>query len=485
MQRKVLTLRPAQPPMIDFMRAVPRCGLWAGMGTGKTTAALVVIDILRLLGEVGGEPALVLGPMRVARDTWPEAVAEWDNFKHLKIMPLVECGPRERVRRLQTKGVDLFTINYEVSEWLVEHYLARWPFRIVIADESDRLKGMREKKGGVKLVNKDGSKTKRGSAARRAFQIGRIAHNMVDRWVNLTGTPAPAGLGDLWGQTWYLDKGKRLGATHTAFMQRWFRKKWNGYGVEPCPFAYEQIHAALADICLTIDPKDYYDLREPIRTPVYVDLPKRARALYNDMRDDSYMELAELGVGINAVNSAAVTTKLLQIAAGAVYTQRPEWVPVHDAKLDALESVVHEAGGEQLIVSYAFQSCKTRILRKYPKWVDLSTKAGMAAFKAGTVQGGVAHPKSLGHGVDGLQKNCRIVCFFSHDWKTGERMQLIERVGPMRQLQLGRDEPMFIYDIIARRTEDENVMKVHAGNGSVQDVLLEAMKHWRAYAVHH
>lgn len=471
--------------MVDFMRSVPRCGMWAGMGIGKSTAALVVIDILRLLGEVGSEPALVLGPMRVARDTWPDEVAQWDNFKHMRIMPLVECGPRERIRRLQTKGVDLFTINYEVSEWLVEHFLERWPFRIVVADESDRLKGLREKSHGIKLRNADGSvAVKRGGSAARAFSLARIAHNLVDRWVNLTGTPAIAGLGDLWGQTWYLDKGERLGRTHGAFTQRWFRKKWNGYGIEPCPFAHDQIHAALRDICLTIDPKDYFDLREPIHRKIEVTLPKAARALYKDMEDDAYCKIEELGAEINAVNAAAVTTKLLQIAAGAVYTQRPLWAPVHDAKLEALDSVIHENGGSQLMVAYAFQSCKTRIMRKYPKCVDLSTKAGMARFKAGDAQLGVAHPKSLGHGVDGLHRVCNRVCFFSHDWKTGERVQFIERVGAMRQYQIGRDEPMWIYDLVAKRTEDENVMRVHAGNLSVQDVLLEACKRRREYAVY-
>lgn len=475
--KRVLTLSDPQNVMVPFMRRVKRPGIWAGMGVGKTTGALFAMDLLRILGEVGQEPGLIMGPMRVARDTWPEEVAKWDNFKHMKIVPLVECGPRERADRLKSKGVDFFTVNYEVVDWLVEHYLERWPFRIVIADESDRLKGLREKSHGIKLRNADGEvQRKKGGGASRAFSIARVAHNLVDRWINLTGTPAPAGLSDLWGQTWFQDRGERLGATFGAFHRRWFRKKWDGYGIEPCPFAYEQIHAALRDICITIDPKDYFDLKEPLYRRMEVDLPPKARALYKDMEDDAYMEIEELGVEINAVNSAAVMTKLLQLASGAVYTQRPQWVPIHNAKLEMLDSIVHETGGAPMIVAYAFQSEKARILRAYPRCVDLATQAGKNKFRAGAATMGVAHPKSLGHGVDGLQDTCNTIVFFGHDWKTGEREQLIQRVGPMRLYHAGNDRVLNLFDIVARKTEDEHVMEVHAGNLQVQDVLLAAMK---------
>jgi hypothetical protein len=475
--KRVLTLSEPQIPMVDFMRHTPRCGLWAGMGIGKSSAALYAMDLLRIMGEVGQEPGLILGPMRVARDTWPEEVAKWDNFKHLKIVPLVECGPRERADRLKSKSVDFFTVNYEVVDWLVDHYMEKWPFRIVIADESDRLQGLREKSHGIKLRNADGETSKKkGGGAARAFAIAKVAHNLVDRWINLTGTPAPQGLQALWGQTWYLDKGERLGRTFGAFMQRWWRKKWSGYGVEPCPFAYEQIHAALRDICLTIDPKDYFDLREPIYRRIEVNLPPQARAMYKDMEDDAYLEIEELGVEINAVNAGAVMTKLMQLAGGAIYTQRPLWVPVHNAKMEALDSLIHETGGDPMIIAYAYKHEKERIMKAYPKCVDLATQAGKAKFRAGGAALGIAHPKSMGHGVDGLQDTCSTICFFGHDWKTGEREQLIARCGPMRLYHAGNDRVLKLYDIVARKTEDEHAMLVHERNGDVQSVLLEAMK---------
>lgn len=453
--------------MVDFARRVPRCGIWAGMGVGKTSGLLYTIDLLNLLGEIGSEPTLVVGPMRVARDTWPEEIAKWDNFKDMRIVPLIGT-PERRRDRLKARA-DIFTVSYELAPWLVEHYLDKWPYRNVIADESDRLKGLREKKGGIKL---DG--TKRGSSGARAHQLGRIAHNMVRRWVNLTGTPAPAGYTDLWGQTWYLDRGARLGRTFTAFQQRWFKPKWSGYGVELMPHSKAEIDALLADICLTIDPKDYYALNDPIVRKVEVTMPAKARAIYKDLENEMFAKL-ETGEEITAMHAAALTNKCLQLANGAVYTDHPQWAPVHNAKLEALESVIHEASGTPILCAYEFQSDKTRILRAFRGSVDISTPRGMAAFRSGNSGLGVAHPKSMGHGIDGLQHVTNILCRFGHGWKSGERIQMLERIGPMRQWGIGHDN-MFVYDITCKDTLDDDVIAKHATNISVQDALMAAMK---------
>ena len=234
--------------MIDFATNVKRCAIWAGMGSGKTSAMEYTIALLKLLGEIGEEPWLVLGPMRVARDTWPEDMARWTQFRDLRIMPLTGT-PLQRYNKLK-QPADIYTISYELAPWLVEYYGDKWPFRHVIADESDRLKGFRTRQGGE-----------------RAKSVARIAHNLTDRWINLTGTPSPNGLKDLWGQTWYLDRGLRLGNTYSAFTDRWFRMKRNMKGIEPMPHCEKEIHAALKDICITIDPKDYFDLKDPDRHP--------------------------------------------------------------------------------------------------------------------------------------------------------------------------------------------------------------------------
>jgi hypothetical protein len=446
--------------MVDWVAGHKRCALWAGMGIGKSSAQLFTLDLLKLQGVIGDSPTLVLGPKRVARDTWPEEVAKWEQFKDLRIMPLVGTS-KQRLDRLKAKA-DIFTMSYDLAPWLVEHFQERWPFRQVVADESDRLKGFRSRQGGE-----------------RARALGRIAHNLTDRWVNLTGTPSPNGLKDLWGQTWFLDRGERLGRTFSAFTQRWFRPNWNGFGVTPLPHADKEIHAALQDICLTIDPKDYFDLKEPIITTIKVKLPPAARKIYKALEKELFAELGDLG-NIEVFNAAALTNKCLQLANGAVYTEYPKWAPIHDEKIEAVRSIVAEAGGMPVLLAYQFKSDVARLKAAFPSAVELSSATGMEAFRAGDSPIGLAHPKSLGHGIDGLQYVTNILIRFAHGWNLGEEMQLYERIGAMRQLQAGLDRHVWVYDIIAENTVEEDAVAAHAAKRGVQDALLLAMKRRRA-----
>jgi hypothetical protein len=440
--------------MVEWAREHKRCAIWAGMGSGKTSAMEYLIALLNLLGE--SDPWLVIGPMRVARDTWPEDMARWEQFSGMSIVALVGT-PRERTQLLKRKA-DVYTISYESAPWLVAHYMDKWPFRNVIADESDRLKGFRLKQGG-----------------HRAHQLGRIAHNMTNRWINLTGTPAPNGLKDLWGQTWYLDRGARLGRTYTAFTERWFKPKWNGFGIEPLPKADAEIHAAVRDICLTVDVKDYFDLKEPIFTRISVKLPQKARGIYKALEKELFAELGEHGE-VEVFNEAALTNKCLQLANGAVYTEYPKWAPIHDEKIEAIRSVLAESGGKPILVACSFKSDFARIKAAFPRAVELSTTTGMRAFKSGDAPIGMAHPKSLGHGVDGLQNATNILVRFGHTWNLGETIQMLERIGPMRQMQAGFDRPVLVYDIVATDTLDEDVLASYSSKCTVQDALLYAAR---------
>ena len=444
--------------MIEFAKEHKRCAIWAGMGSGKTSAMEYLIALLRLLGE-GEHPWLVLGPMRVARDTWPEDMARWSQFSDLRIVPLTGT-PLQRYDKLKQKA-DIYTVSYETAPWLVEYYGDKWPFRNVIADESDRLKGFRTRQGG-----------------QRAQAIARIAHNLTDRWINLTGTPSPNGLKDLWGQTWYLDRGERLGHTYSAFTDRWFRMKRNRKGIEPMPHSDKEIHAALKDICITVDPKDYYDLKDPIVTRINIKLPPAARAIYKELEKEMFTKL-ESGEELEVFNAAALTNKCMQLANGAVYTEYPQWSPVHDEKIEALRSVMAESGGTPLLVSYAFKSDLARIEAAFPGAAVLSTPGGMAAFRAGDAQLGLAHPQSMGHGIDGLQEVTNILVRYGRTWNLGAEMQMLERIGPMRQMQAGLDRPVWVYDLVAENTIEEDAVDAHAAKRSVQDALLLAMKRRR------
>lgn len=450
---RIFTPREYQQLAISFLLDTPRCNLWAGMGLGKTVSALTVVDILMATGT--DEPILVLGPLRVARDTWPGEIGKWEHLRHINIAPII--GEAEVRRNVLHQRADIYSINYENLPWLIETLGERpWPFKIVIADEATRLKGYRTKQGG-----------------KRAHALGKVARH-TDRWINLTGTPASNGLKDLWGQNWFVDFGARLGHTHDAFMKRWFTTNLYTRMVEPNEYAKPQIYERLADITFSINPKDWFDLKDPIQNQVRVPLPAKVRAQYKQLEKDMFTTLA-CGTELEVFNAAALTNKCRQFSGGFVYTEHPKWSAVHDAKLDALESVVEEAGGAQMLIAYEFVPEKERILQRFKNAVDISKPAGLAAFKSGDKQLGVAHPKSMGHGIDGLQDVCNRAVYFSMGWDLELHQQILERIGAVRQIQAGFDRDVWVTTIVAEDTLDDSMIERHASKREVQDLLLEAM----------
>lgn len=462
-QRKPYTPREYQSLITNFALDVPRCMIWADMGLGKTVSTLTALDALFLSGE--SHPALIIAPLIVARDTWTDEARKWEHLRHTDIMPII--GSEAERRSALRYDASTYTVNYENLPWLVDHFGDRWPFRTVVPDESRKLKSFRTRQGG-----------------KRTAALAQVAHTKIKRMIQLTGAPAPKGLDDLWGQAWFIDGGQRLGRTYTAFQKRWFQKSHDGFGSDPLPFAQEQMHSALRDICLRVDASDYFDLKQPIITDVYVDLPPKVRAKYREMEKEMYTQIDDRSV--EAFNAAARTQKCLQLANGAVYVDPlvegeehrgpKEWKEVHDVKLQALESIVEEAGGAPVLVAYHFQSDLARLRKAFPQAMILSNQSDLHEFKKGKRAVGLGHPASMGHGVDGLQDYCRRLAFFGHWWDMDQRDQIIGRVGPVRQYQAGKQEPVLIYNIIARDTVDELVLARHESKRSVQDILLSAMK---------
>lgn len=439
---------------------------------GKTSTVLTLLDAQY---NVAGcdYPTLVMAPKRVAQSTWPDETRKWQHLKGLEISAIVGT-PEQRLAALK-RDVPVHAINYDNLPWLIDLMGSKWPWRRVVSDESTRLKGFRSKQGGV-----------------RAQALAAVAHTRVKEWINLTGTPAPNGLKDLWGQTWFLDQGMRLGRTYSAFEERWFgwRRATDALthkpGIQPVifPFAQEQIQERLKDICLTLDPKDWFDLKDPIVTPVYVDLPPRALRAYKEMEKELFTVLG--GHEIEAVNAASKSMKCLQIANGAAYIdpdvgsddhpKARQWQEVHDEKLEALKSIVAESGGMPILVAYQFKSDLSRLLKTFPEARHLDDDPGtIAAWNDGRIPMLLAHPKSAGHGLN-LQDGGNIIAFFGHWWDLELYDQIIERIGPVRQVQAGHDRAVFIYHIIAKGTVDEVVIARHTTKRSVQSLLLDYMK---------
>ncbi|WP_063588262.1 DEAD/DEAH box helicase [Achromobacter ruhlandii] len=459
--RHAFTARPYGALITNHILDVARCGVWAGMGMGKTVSTLNALDLLEL-AEPG--PALVCAPLRVAQSTWPDEAAKWRHLRNVAVTPIVgDVKARERAAlRAFDFSASIFTINYENLPWLVdllERWKRPWPFRKIVADESTKLKGFRLRQG-----------------TQRARALGRVAHKHAAHFVELTGTPSPNGLQDLWGQAWYLDQGQRLGRTFDAFRQRWFRPTFDGYGIEPQPFAQEQIENAMRDLCLSLDARDWFDLKEPIVNMIRVDLPTKARALYDDMEKAMFAQIGEHEV--EAFNAAAKTMKCLQLANGAAYVGEDgsQWTEVHDVKLQVLDEIIEEAAGMPVLVAYHFKSDLARLLKAFPKGRQLDKDPQtLRDWNAGKIPVLFAHPASAGHGLN-LQDGGNILVFFSVNWNLEEHQQIIERIGPTRQMQAGHDRPVFIHYILTRDTVDEIVLARIETKREVQDLLLEALK---------
>lgn len=479
-ERRVYTPWAYQDLITQHILDHERCAVWATMGMGKTAPVLTALDALFLAGE--DHPALVIGPLRVAKRVWSKESRKWEHLHQVHVLPIVG-SEKERLISLKFDA-SVHTINYENLEWLVAHWGTRWPYKIVVSDESTRLKNYR---GSYRTHPKTGKVFLQDGGGVRARALGRVAHTHVKRFIELTGTPSPNGLKDLWGQAWFLDSGQRLGRTYEGFQQRWFSysrrpDSTNRHEIEllPLPTAQEQIQDRLRDICITIDAADYFDVKKPKVNNVYVDLPPKARRHYQDMEREMFTELD--GNEIEAFGAAARTQKCLQLANGAAYLGdasdpgERKWANVHDAKLDALESCVNEANGMPMIVSYQFKSDAARILKAFPRAAMLSSDEGFAEFMSGRAPIGLAHPKSMGHGVEGLQDVTNIITFFGHDWDLELYDQIIGRIGPIRQMQSGHRRLVFVNHIIARDTVDELVMARRETKRTVQDILLEAMK---------
>lgn len=456
-------LRAYQRKAVRHILTHPRCAVWASMGMGKTLTTLTALAVLKSFGEISpSAPALVIAPLRVASTTWPDECRKWS---HLGLSCAAAVGnPKQRTAALRS-GADVIATNFECIPWLIRLCSSRWPFGAVIIDEASRLKSFRLRGG-----------------SKRARMLSTVAFKSP-RFVELTGTPAPNGLLDLWGQSWFLDRGKRLEASFSRFIARWFRTEQVGrdaFAVQYVPqdYAADEIQEALRDLALSIRAEDYFPTDAPIIQDIRVEMPEPAQRLYRKIETDFFADLEALGIGdgeIDVANAAARSGKCLQVAAGAIYRDDGSWEDVHDAKLEALRSIIEEAAGESVLVAYHWRADAERIRKAFPGAVMLDKNPEtIRRWNAGKIPLMLAHPASAGHGLN-LQDGGRRLVLFAPWWALEEYQQIIERIGPTRQAQSVHPRAVFIYRLIARGTLDEAVLGRLDGKASVQAALLAAV----------
>ena len=439
---------PHQDAGIDWIVTHPACALLWGMGTGKTVTTLTAIDILlHDLMEEG--PVLVIAPKRVAENTWSKECAKWGHLHHLRVSKIMGTA-KQRQDALAARA-DIYVINRENVVWLVEELGGLWRFPIVVIDELSSFKS---------------AQAKRWKALRRVR--GRIR-----RIIGLTGTPRPNGLEDFWPEVYLLDQGERLGKTLSQFRARYLLpEKMNGhivYSYRPRDGAEDEVYSKLADICMSIRKEDVLKLPGQIYEDVILDAPPALLKQYKAFERDKVLECLDADGEVVAGTAAALTNKLLQFANGAIYDMDKQVHHLHDIKLDALEEMVEEAGGDPVLVLYAYQHDADRI-RQRIKCRALDTPEDIDAWNRGEIPVALAHPASIGHGLN-LQDGGHILMWFGLPWSLELYQQANERLNRPGQKNVCR-----VYHIMLRGTHDERVLRSLSNKEAGQDAAIEALR---------
>ncbi|AQS52515.1 RNA polymerase-associated protein RapA [Jeotgalibaca dankookensis] len=435
-----------QQQMIEYIDTHPVAALFLDMGLGKTVITLTAIKNL-MYDSFEVKKVLVIAPLRVARDTWPNEIEKWNHLQDLRYSAVV--GNQIERQSALKQEVEIYIINRENVTWLIEKSGYQFDFDMVIIDELSSFK----------------------SHAAKRFKSLLKVRPFIKRIVGLTGTPSSNGLMDLWAQFRILDKGERLGRFITHYRQRYFDPdQRNGmviYSYKPKPEAEEAIYNQIEDITVSMKAEDYLDLPDFITNEVVVRLSDKERKVYDEMRKEMIVEVKDKE--IDAINAASLSNKLLQMASGSVYDEQKESVWLHDRKLDALEDLVEAANGKPLLVVYWFKHDLTRITQRFDVKV-LKTQQDFQDWNKGLIPIALIHPASAGHGLN-LQAGGSTLVWFSLTWS----LELYQQTNA-RLYRQGQKESVVVHHIITEDTIDEDVMKALRLKDKFQNQLMEAVK---------
>lgn len=437
----------------ELVISTPKIGLFLDMGLGKTVITMTAIQDL-MFDRFEVSRVLVIAPKRVAEDTWTREHAKWDHLKDLKISKVL--GTAAQRRKALEAEADIYVIGRDNVVWLVEHLQKvhkGWPFDMVVIDELSSFKNPQAKR----------------------FRALRKAMPYVKRVVGLTGTPSPNGLMDLWAEVYLLDRGERLGSTLGAYRERYFRPgARNGYVVykwDALPGARKEIEAKISDICISMSAADYLKLPKRIDNVIPVRLSPAEMAAYKTMEAEQLLQIEDDDIA--ALNAAAVMTKLLQIANGSVYAVDGKVVQIHNAKLEALGEIIDTTEGP-VLVFYSYKHDLAAIQGSIKGARVLNSTADIADWNAGRVQVLLAHPASVGYGLN-LQEGGHVIVWYGLTWS----LELYQQANA-RLYRQGQEKPVIIHHLIAEGTVDEEVMQALQHKDTSQAALLAALKERRS-----
>lgn len=457
--------------------------LWLGMGLGKTPITLTTIVERMRAGQV--QKTLIFGPLRVIQAVWAREARKWSHTQHLRFS--VIHGNKEKRTRALFADADVYLINYEAMNWLAEtldhYYLSQdkpLPFQMVVYDEVSKLKNSTTlRMAGGKRDRKDG----RGEPVTIKVTGWRKLIPHFQFRTGLTGTPASNGYLDLFGQFLAVDGGERLGEYITHYKDSYFASDYNGWTYTPTELGKQWIEYKISDITIKMDARDYLDLPDCKVTNLMVDLPAAARKAYEEVEKHMFTQL-DSGSEVEVFSRSSVSNKCLQFCNGSPYlsSDSPDFEALHDAKLDALEEVLEEAGGAPVLCSYTFKSDAERIMKKFKKYkpVNLTTAPSKDTeriindWNNGKVKLLIGHPASMGHGVDGLQDSGSILVWYGLNWSLELYEQMCGRIN--RQ---GQTKPVSIIRILCNDTVDLAVADALERKDDSQDGLKRAIDRYR------
>lgn len=391
---------------------------------------------------------LVIAPLRVARDTWPAEIQKWDHLKGLTCSVAVGTA-QERLAALRQKTF-LHIINRENVQWLIEDSGIRWEYDMIVIDELSSFKSHQAKR----------------------FRSLLKVRPRVKRIVGLTGTPSSNGLMDLWPEFRLLDMGKRLGRFITHYRDQFFmpdaRNMNQIFSYKPRPGAEAEIYRRIRDMTISMKSTDYLQMPECVMNRVPVFLSPAEQDTYNALKRELVVQLG--GEEVDAVNAAALSNKLCQMANGAVYTEDKHTVCFHDRKLDALEDLLEGANGKPVLVAYWFKHDLARIQKRFTVR-ELKSSADIQAWNAGRIPVAVIHPASAGHGLN-LQAGGSTLVWFGLTWS----LELYQQTNARLWRQGQRADTVVIHHIIAQGTIDEQIMQALEDKDRTQAALIHAVK---------
>lgn len=429
----------------NFILDHPVCGLILDMGLGKSVITLTALwDLLLDRFDIG--KVLIVAPKRVAEDTWPKELAKWDHLDGLSYSLVM--GTEDQRRAALQKQAKLYIINRENVAWLVAK--CPWQFDTLVLDELSSFKN---------------------SKAQRFRALKRVRPK-VKRVIGLTGTPRPNSLLDLWPQMYLLDMGQRLGRFVGGYRERFFvpdkRNREIIYSYKPREGAEEKIYELISDICISMKAVDHLNMPPIISNTIEVRMSPKEQGLYDEFQRNMVLQLE--GEELDALNAAALSSKLTQMANGAVYGEDKRVFEIHNRKLDALEDLIEAANGQPLLVAYWFKHDLERIQKRFPSIRMIDKPQDIDGWNAGKIPVALIHPASAGHGLN-LQEGGSTVVWFGLTWSLELYQQLNARL--WRQ---GQKHTVVIQHIVTTGTQDEDIMAALSQKDLEQNFMYKAIK---------